>query len=834
MTDPRHRNDPKNFNSEEIETFVGVKNLLKEFGEKMATARNDDGDNFVSVKDRLRKFDSRHDDDDDCDSEGNTVTNVAERCKDVNQSRVPSPSVRDFSTGYTATPGKTSSAVYGPIASSPLTNSASYVMNNAVAMTSGSKLAHHKAQSLTPLDYSMTNGTNPKVSPPSTVSMVHGDRPTAGSSSSLKENSSKEIFQYGNVLLKKVEKPVEDKWKTNSACESASELSETQRKIEDLLKKVDTPIEDRWKRKVAKESLAYAVETKHKIPDFIRKVENPIEDRWKKNRNEASKEKDISGRLPLPSIVSPSNKRMKQESLSRTKTYPNQNFIKNDDLSQSKSLHKRRPIPKTTPSTSNYNNSQSLNTRSVSLPTFAGAKQDQSTAVREETHRNDLTATLKKVGFPVEDRWKSMKNSEEDVPDTSSKPAFATMKLKSVSTLTSNSSSQITADSRCNKRRQYFDDQRVYNGMKQTFNFDEEGKKLTILKGGRVPPTDDMTLTSAIYYGESDREEYLSKSAPHKPSAEGISVSDLAKTFSQKVGLASKSESAMEENAAGSMTAKSNEITHIRYTLKTTAIELDDLKKALNLSTPVSKLIAERNKASQANRSKNNFGVKKTHRRTKSCGSESSHRRTKSMLPTAAEISDVDGRTSARVFPSPSLKRNRDGDGVIGNSGNTTEVDYTDDFSERWENFKANNIIVESGDIWNLNLDDSAFLNGHSNCSCPAKYYDDDISGSQHDHSTLSECTSASDGDFCHDMFGHSRYIQITLSSGGITEKFEPTIVMSPTDSPTASDGLSMIDTSIVDANDSKQEKLKVLLPLKGAKKFFFGKNKRKSTPIEV
>jgi hypothetical protein len=251
-------------------------------------------------------------------------------------------------------------------------------------------------------------------------------------------------------------------------------------------------------------------------------------------------------------------------------------------------------------------------------------------------------------------------------------------------------------------------------------------------------------------------------------------------------------------------------------------------------------MIAERNRAAQEyNKKKFSspdevLARMKAHRRSKSMSS-GPLRRTKSMSSTHTGCS-TDGRSNVRG-------QSRNGDQIRGEFGNALEGDGG--FSD-WEDFIASN-IAEGGNIWDMNLDESAFFGGLKNSkSCTAlNRFDDDLSGCNDNrllpsNSTISENSSDTEGEYCHKNYGHSRYIQITLSSGGITEKFEPAVVLTPTEESTMSDETLMVeypreflsDSSPEETSDSRRERRQVM-PFKGAKKFFFGKNKKKSLPVE-
>jgi hypothetical protein len=110
----------------------------------------------------------------------------------------------------------------------------------------------------------------------------------------------------------------------------------------------------------------------------------------------------------------------------------------------------------------------------------------------------------------------------------------------------------------------------------------------------------------------------------------------------------------------------------------------------------------------------------------------------------------------------------------------------------------------------------------------------------QSDYTTDSDAYGTGDSD------GDNRYLQITLSSGGITEKYEPNIVLSPTVESTDDSlegqpqrrGGRLID--LASPTESSPEKYyfpnddrrRSLEAFKGAKRFFFGGKKSRKTTM--
>lgn len=348
----------------------------------------------------------------------------------------------------------------------------------------------------------------------------------------------------------------------------------------------------------------------------------------------------------------------------------------------------------------------------------------------------------------------------------------------------------------------------------------------TVLKKGSLPVADKW---KAIKKGEEKTPAAIPPAfAIMKLRSAAIAtnsarVSDLAKTFAPQVKLASNGERAEEQKVIGRVAPTAygtHEIVHIRSSnLKSSAMELEELRKTLNKSTSVAKLIAERNKAAEANRSasQNVFGLppngKMTYGRprSKSMGRiPNSHRRTKSMSSNSA----ADGLNW------DSAQTRRDSIDTLGGFSNMY-----------WEDFKANNPTGAGGNktIWDLNLDETSLFGRHQSCTAL-----DMLSGGNDDRLLTSNSTLSddSDGDCFYDNYGHSRYIQITLSSGGIVEKCEPVICMTMSDDSSGdyqSEFGMDISVGIVDSMHSTRK------ALMGARRFFFGgKSKRKNGPIEV
>ena len=153
--------------------------------------------------------------------------------------------------------------------------------------------------------------------------------------------------------------------------------------------------------------------------------------------------------------------------------------------------------------------------------------------------------------------------------------------------------------------------------------------------------------------------------------------------------------------------------------------------------------------------------------------------------------------------------------------------------------FSEQEVAISSSQSSNYKSDMPSYVEGRSTSSLSSKYTADDTSELIHDElfsasSMLSDYTTDTEGDFA--IYGDNRYIQITLSSGGIAEKSEPNIAMSPTLESSDSEGMSMISSvdSLSDERqyDSRNDKRKSRKALKGAKNFFFGQIKKKSMAV--
>ena len=863
MVDTRRRyNDNKN-----KETVVSVQGIRKEFqpasgplGERGIT--NDEDETFVSVKDRRKTFqstklDARQDDEDE-DDDDEIYMSVMDRYKEFQQYNLSISSMRDTSSITSAS--RCSNSVFAPVASSPLAAANPITSRNKLPF-----LKLTKARSMVSVSPS-NNIDDQNCFLPLTVSLLN--KTDIGFSSSPKDNSSaKDGFQYGDVSLKRVEKPIEDRWRN-------------------LAKK---PIE--------------AAAIQHTGDDN-------------------------SCRLSLSSIIPRGNKddetnawSKRRMSLSARKLELLKHYQDphKDKINTSSSSSPTQATPNTISSLTNYHKPQPLTHRSKSLPKFVGttfqkvektnegvrtgvtdsssspiskAKQklsllqsslscprnqqrvhsDESISDHEK-YQNDLAAALKKVGPPIEERWKLTKNNDQELSETS-KPLFASIKLKIIETPANATSA---AASRFADTLQYIDDPTIQK-IKQKNKFDDDETKSTLAQRRRkcaVPIKINATQMSRICYGDRDRANSTNIMSHKGPKD---SISDLAKTFSTRTLLSPRDEPAREDKGVGKSSTETNEIEQIRNSLRSTANELEGIRNSLSSFSPVSMLIAERNKVAQSHCSENPF--------KKECrSSEAELAKMKSLgLIKSISLSHMerpasDGHASIRNPMSP-CKWDRDFGPVRGKHEILYEHDSPDDFSNilarrRYgESLKAEDSpeqddtfppsfhsgrrnmhhgnlsfsdlkIVRSPSESSTHRSNMPYIDGRSitTSSLASGYGVDETFESNNGellqvNSMTSEYTTDTEGDCA--SYGDNRYIQITLSSGGITEKFEPNVAMSPTVESSAPEGISILsptDISIDRFSDSgpgsRRDKRKGIDPLKGAKNFFFGKNKKKSMQVE-
>eukprot|EP00536_Pseudo-nitzschia_multiseries_P009234 jgi/Psemu1/22654/gm1.22654_g len=541
------------------------------------------------------------------------------------------------------------------------------------------------------------------------------------------------------------------------------------------------------------------------------------------------------------------------------------------------SLYARKSLSTTNPSSMKCNKPKPLAHRSVSLPIHGGStsvinaslsaeskpKESASNTQMEDSvsadqkFQNDIAAALKKVGPPIEERWKLIKNCVEEVSE-SSKPLFANMKLKSIGSTTANATP--TGSSRFTEARHHFDDQStVCNKQSPSPKHEHEDvdeEDTTPPKRQRkfkVPTKIDTSQPPKICYGD-DEKPHSVRSTPHEERKRSMSVSDLAKNFSARTVVTSPKEEADDDKTS----SEQNEIEKIRNSLRSTAKDLNGIRNSLNMASPVAKLIAEKNKAAEAYASNDLKGLglsspvsKLIAEKNKASEPISSveylrkrfassdegllkgRKSFGSTTKSASQRSHFEENGSMQNPSSPSRRGQScdPGNDVV---ENILDREVPDDFSNQsyWEDPETEATFrlsfSPSGDSYH---DKTFFSNNFGRVSPvesePMNNVEEDSKSENHDTlqscSTISENTIDSEGHW--PMHGESRYIQFTLSSGGITEKVEPNIniIMAP---PVASPSMG----SQSDVSSKKDRKKGLADPLKGAKKFFFGKNKRKMT----
>mmetsp|Transcript_14500 Transcript_14500/g.29661 ORF Transcript_14500/g.29661 Transcript_14500/m.29661 type:complete len:962 (+) Transcript_14500:124-3009(+) len=954
MADVRQRNhDDSNISKD---TFMSVQNVQKEcqstrsiWGAEGRIANNDDESCMsMGVKERLKRYQSativdarqdkdqdesdNDDDDNDDDNGGETYTNVMDRYKEFQQERGLTPPIRDV--GSVVPTGMSSSSVVSSAANQSMNR-----RHRLQLMKSTSR--DRSLASFSP----STRNIDQDCFPPLTVSFQ-----------TQEENSSaKEGFHYGNVSLKKIKKPVEDRWKKNLATDSiiAVQADDDDESLSSTVlhgKKDDETSSLSMRRislPVSKSELSKSMHTFSSSPSslHVRKSFPNLSSSLANCKQTGQKDNETSSSLPrrksLPvseseipkslhtfssspslharksfsnlSSSSPANcKQIGKKDEEETRSSPLQRIsvpvsksgLSTSPLHSSSSLHVRKSFLNTSSSPANCKQTKSLVHRRTSLLACVGSTfltnappslqskvkgdlpspsrpfEEPSTETEDfisenEKFQNDLAAALKKVGPPIEERWKLIKNCDEYVSGAS-KPSFSKMKLKSIG---STASATPTGSSRFIETRQYFNDQSTtHNRRSLSQNHedddDDDGddvkeESLSPSKRHRqleVATTQvDMTRTSKITKGDHDGLHSIN-TTPCKSSKGGISVSDLAKTFSSRIAMTSHKDELYDEKVS----SESNEIEKIRNSLRSTAKELEGIRKSLNLSSPVAKLIAEKNEAVEANTTKDLEGIQDSSRLAspvakliaeKNMASEANgsvRDLQKNFAPSAERLrkgrrsfgstnikslsglerSSSDGDVASVQNPNPPCRLGRPCDPTKNKVEDTLERDIPDDFTRNsyWENPETDEDIFPlpfPSQTEDRSHDETFFSDKErvSPITSESSNNSNENSLPRNDEllqssSTLSENTTDSEGHW--HTYGENRYIQFTLSSGGITEKVEPNINIFMSQSVEAPSMASLTDVS------SRKDRKKGLAdPLKGAKKFFFGKNKRKTTEEE-
>mmetsp|Transcript_18198 Transcript_18198/g.50678 ORF Transcript_18198/g.50678 Transcript_18198/m.50678 type:complete len:886 (-) Transcript_18198:3057-5714(-) len=878
MVNARQRNNDDTITDRE--TYVTVQDLRKEYqsascigGSERAHINDDDRSCVsMSVKERLKRFqstkmiDARQDDDPE-ESENNeragngdeTYANVMDRYREFQLRRGRTSSTRDASSVVCS-----STSVFGPVANQTVNE-------------------HNRPRLVvtTPINRSVTTSsplsTDQNCSPPLTVSFHTREA----------DFSKNDGFQYGNVALKKVEKPVEDRWKRNLAKDSAKEQldDDDQSCLMSLVPGVPYTRKDDETNSLS-----------------IRRMSLP-----------AAK---AASSKPLHTISSSPHAR---NSFSNMATSPRK-------CTKPKSLtHRSTSLPTHCYNSTSLINSSPATEMKPKEITFNSKTESPISA--DQKFQNDLAAALKKVGRPIEERWKLIKNCDENVADTS-KPVFANMKLKSIG---STANATPTESSRVSEARQYFDDQSTICNRKsfsqnlETEDVQEEGvspskrqQKFVVptkidtsqttsnicdedhdrpylvsgsprkeLKRGMsvsdlaknfsaktehddlddensprsgrkrqfvVPAKIDTSHTSKIEYGDHDKLKSVS-GTPHKDLKRGMSVSDLAKNFAARTVVKSPTEESDDDKAS----SEPNEIEKIRNSLRSTAKD-QGTRNFLNMSSPVAKLIAEKNKAAKTYATKDLKDLKMSSTPVAKLISEKnkaleasgccvenlrkkfaqsgeglsnggrSYKQSNTNSTSQRLIVDEDCWVRNPLSPCSSGQPCDPGNEQVENKLER-EVPEDHSNSNSWENPETDEIFPLSF-LSTVDKDDEKtfFSNFGKESMIESELMDNanqDLVPTDQDllqsYSSISDNTTDSEGNWL--MYGESRYIQFTLSTGGITELVEPNININMAPSvPSPSMG------SQSDVSSKKDKKKGLVEPLKGAKKFFFGKNKRKMT----
>ncbi|OEU07345.1 hypothetical protein FRACYDRAFT_251150 [Fragilariopsis cylindrus CCMP1102] len=840
------RDDKKNSNSIKIDRWkdtgaVPSNSIIQQQQQRrqrLVIDEKDANENFINVKDRLRDFkstaiESRQDDDDGEEEDDNdderTYTGIKDRVREIQSTKA----MRDISS-IASISSKCSSPLFSSNVSSHVVTNNEIFRNKwqqqqRLKNMEGLPRSKNAGTVITPpLNNNNNNNNNNGIQiPPFVVSIIDepdgaffsptstmdgGGIPTMNVQENKKDDriddmsSPKNGYRYGDVSLKRVENPIEDRWK----------------KPNKSIKPQIRSISDCGAASYSRLSLSSIITNSSRNDDELTTTtmndSKPVG---------AASNIGVSSALSLSSIITNSNKTNNDN---ETNIWSNQRRISlpapNLGLVKQKSEKNNIPITKPRPlthrsfstpefagttskqveqvkeggtrtdavgatwlSSSSYKSKQTASLLPPSSPTVRSNKQSDD----ESKYQNDFAAALNKVGPPIEEKWKLVKSCDEKmIPNFETGPIFANKKSK--------------------------------NTLKVV-----------------------------------------------------TSVRDLAKSFSTNALLSPKNEPNQgDNNSTERPSTETSEIGKIRNSLRSAAKELEWIRNSLN--SPVSKMIEERNNGQTGHSEEMTFEKKNR-------SSEKELEMIRSLgLARAISLSHiersvaVDGYSSVNNPLSP-YTQGQFCDPVTKKNKQAFESDRSDDIPNQlarlrcWGNSKTKNfqeqsqdnsvasssyrhsgrrymhhdhlsfseqeVAISSSQSSNYKSDMPSYVEGRSTSSLSSKYTADDTSELIHDElfsasSMLSDYTTDTEGDFA--IYGDNRYIQITLSSGGIAEKSEPNIAMSPTLESSDSEGMSMISSvdSLSDERqyDSRNDKRKSRKALKGAKNFFFGQIKKKSMAV--
>ena len=835
------RDDKKNSNSIKIDRWkdtgaVPSNSIIQQQQQRrqrLVIDEKDANENFINVKDRLRDFkstaiESRQDDDDDEEEDDNdderTYTGIKDRVREIQSTKA----MRDISS-IASISSKCSSPLFSSNVSSHVVTNNEIFRNKwqqqqRLKNMDGLPRSKNAGTVITP---PLNNNNNGIQIPPFVVSIIDepdgaffsptsttdgGGIPRMNVQENKKDDriddmsSPKNGYRYGDVSLKRVENPIEDRWK----------------KPNKSIKPPIRSISDCGAASYSRLSLSSIITNSSRNDDELTTTtmndSKPVG---------AASDIGVSSALSLSSIITNSNKTNNDN---ETNIWSNQRRISlpasNLGLVKQKSEKNNIPISKPRPlthrsfstpefagttskqveqvkeggtrtdtvgatwlSSSSYKSKQTASLLPPSSPTVRSNKQSDD----ESKYQNDFAAALNKVGPPIEEKWKLVKSCDEKmIPNFETGPIFANKKSK--------------------------------NTLKVV-----------------------------------------------------TSVRDLAKSFSTNALLSPKNEPNQgDNNSTAQPPTETSEIGKIRNSLRSAAKELEWIRNSLN--SPVSKMIEERNNG-QTRHSEEMTFEKKNRSSAKELEMIRSLGLARAISLSHVERSvAVDGYSSVNNPLSP-YTQGQFCDPVTKKNKQAFESDRSDDIPNQlarlrcWGNSKTKNfqeqsqdnsvasssyrhsgrrymhhdhlsfseqeVAISSSQSSNYKSDMPSYVEGRSTSSLSSKYTADDTSELIHDElfsasSMLSDYTTDTEGDFA--TYGDNRYIQITLSSGGIAEKSEPNIAMSPTLESSDSEGMSMISSvdSLSDERqyDSRNDKRKSRKALKGAKNFFFGQIKKKSMAV--
>ena len=835
------RDDKKNSNSIKIDRWkdtgaVPSNSIIQQQQQRrqrLVIDEKDANENFINVKDRLRDFkstaiESRQDDDDDEEEDDNdderTYTGIKDRVREIQSTKA----MRDISS-IASISSKCSSPLFSSNVSSHLATNNEIFRNKwqqqqRLKNMDGLPRSKNAGTVITP---PLNNNNNGIQIPPFVVSIIDepdgaffsptstmdgGGIPRMNVQENKKDDriddmsSPKNGYRYGDVSLKRVENPIEDRWK----------------KPNKSIKPPIRSISDCGAASYSRLSLSSIITNSSRNDDELTTTtmndSKPVG---------AASDIGVSSTLSLSSIITNSNKNNNDN---ETNIWSNQRRISlpapNLGLVKQKSEKNNIPITKPRP----------LTHRSFSTPEFAGTTSKQVEQVKEGGTRTDTVGAT----------WLSS----------------SSYKSKQTASLLPPSSPTVRSNKQSDDESKYQND--FAAALNKVGPPIEEKWKLVKSCDEKMIPNFEI---GSIFANKKSKNTLKVVT----------SVRDLAKSFSTNALLSPKNEPNQgDNNSTAQPPTETSEIGKIRNSLRSAAKELEWIRNSLN--SPVSKMIEERNNGQTGHSEEMTFEKKNR-------SSEKELEMIRSLgLARAISLSHVersvavDGYSSVNNPLSP-YTQGQFCDPVTKKNKQAFESDRSDDIPNQlarlrcWGNSKTKNfqeqgqdnsvasssyrhsgrrymhhdhlsfseqeVAISSSQSSNYKSDMPSYVEGRSTSSLSSKYTADDTSELIHDElfsasSMLSDYTTDTEGDFA--IYGDNRYIQITLSSGGIAEKSEPNIAMSPTLESSDSEGMSMISSvdSLSDERqyDSRNDKRKSRKALKGAKNFFFGQIKKKSMAV--